>query len=144
MSTDDLAKRIALIEDIEAIKRLKARYCAACDNGHDADKIAGLFTEDGIWEGGDFGKAVGHAAIRKLFERLHELISYCQHNAINPIIEVDGDRAKASWYLLCPYTSRKSNETHWIAANYEDDHVKIDGEWKYQHLRAIISKMPMP
>ena len=138
MSTGDLEKRIVTLEDIEAIKQLKARYCDVCDTGHNPDKVTTLFAEDGIWEGGDFGKAQGHAAIHKLFEGLHKLIAFCQHNALNPIIEVNGNRAKAAWNLLCPYTSRKNNETRWIAAKYEDDHVKINGEWKYQHLRAII------
>jgi SnoaL-like domain len=139
MTTDDLTKRITRLEDIEAIKQLKARYCAVCDTGHDPERIVTLFTEDGIWDGGkDFGVAQGHAAIAKLFAGLHELISFCQHNAMNPIIDVNGDRAKAFWYLLCPYTSRKGNHMRWIAANYDDDHVKVDGEWKYSHLRAII------
>jgi hypothetical protein len=139
LTIQDLARRITRLEDIEAIKQLKARYCAVCDTGHDPEKIVTLFTDDGIWDGGkDFGIAQGHAAIAKLFAGLHDAISFCQHNAINPLIEVDGDRAKATWYLLCPYTSRRGNHTRWIAANYQDDHVRVNGEWKYSHLRAII------
>ena len=68
MSISDFEKRITVLEDIEAIKQLKARYCAICDDDHNPDKIGSVFAEDGIWEGGDFGKAQGHAAIRKLFE----------------------------------------------------------------------------
>ena len=49
MSAEDLAAieaRLRRLEDIEAIKRLKARYCAACDDGYDPDRLAALFTED--------------------------------------------------------------------------------------------------
>ncbi|MBF6571003.1 MAG: nuclear transport factor 2 family protein [Candidatus Binataceae bacterium] len=138
MATGDLEKRITVLEDIEAIKQLKARYCAVCDDDHNPDKITTLFVEDGIWEGGDFGKAQGHAAIRKLFEGFQKLISFSQHNVMNPIIEVDGNRAKGVWYLLGPFTFRKDNGARWIACKYEDDYVKVNGEWKYQHLRAII------
>jgi hypothetical protein len=138
MSTGDLEKRITVLEDIEAIKQLKARYCAVCDDDHNPDKITTLFVEDGIWEGGDFGKASGHAAIRKLFEGFQKLISFSQHNVMNSIIEVDGNRAKGVWYLLGPFTFRKDNGARWIACKYEDDYVKVNGEWKYQHLRAII------
>ena len=138
MATGDLEKRITVLEDIEAIKQLKARYCAVCDDDHNPDKITTLFVEDGIWEGGDFGKAQGHAAIRKLFEGFRKLISFSQHNVMNPIIEVDGNRAKGVWYLLGPFTFRKDNGARWIACKYEDDYVKVNGEWKYQHLRAII------
>jgi len=138
MATGDLEKRITVLEDIEAIKQLKARYCAVCDDDHNPDKITTLFVEDGIWEGGDFGKAQGHAGIRKLFEGFRKLISFSQHNVMNPIIEVDGNRAKGVWYLLGPFTFRKDNGARWIACKYEDDYVKVNGEWKYQHLRAII------
>jgi hypothetical protein len=138
MSTAGLEERITVLEDIEAIKRLKARYCDVCDTGYDPDRIAALFTEDGTWEGGEFGTATGHAALRKMFEGLHKAVSFAQHNAMNPIIEVTGDRAKGAWYLFCPYSSRANNRAGWIAGRYDDDYVKVNGEWKYQHLRAII------
>ena len=138
MSTAGLEERITVLEDIEAIKRLKARYCDVCDTGYDPDRIAVLFTEDGTWEGGEFGTATGHAALRKMFEGLHKAVSFAQHNAMNPIIEVTGDRAKGAWYLFCPYTSRANNRAGWIAGRYDDDYVKVNGEWKYQHLRAVI------
>jgi len=38
MKAEDLAQRIARLEDIESIKQLKARYCAVCDTGHDPEK----------------------------------------------------------------------------------------------------------
>jgi hypothetical protein len=141
MSASDLEKRITTLEDIEAIKKLKARYCAVCDDDHNPDRITTLFADDGIWEGGGFGKAQGHAAIRELFQGFQKLISFSQHNVMNPIIEVDGDRAKGTWYFLGPFTFREKNDARWIIATYEDDYVKINGEWKYQHLRAIIRAM---
>lgn len=138
MSASDLEKRLTVLEDIEAIKQLKARYCAICDDDHNPAMIASVFAEDGIWEGGDFGKAQGHQGIRKLFEGFQRLISFSQHNLMNPIIEVNGDRAKGTWYLMGPFTFREKNEAKWLAARYDDDYVKINGEWKYQHLRATI------
>ena len=138
METSELQKRITVLEDIEAIRKLKARYCAVCDDDHNPDKITTLFAEDGIWEGMDgIGKHRGHAAIRKLFEGFKERISFSQHNVMNPIIEVDGDKAKATWYFLGPFTFRKGNRAMWLAARYEDDYVKLNGEWKFKHLRAI-------
>jgi SnoaL-like protein len=137
MDHAELEKRITRIEDIEAIKRLKARYCAICDDKHNPDLITTLFVEDGIWEGADLGRHQGHAAIRALFQSFQERISFSQHNVMNPIIEVNGDRAKGSWYLLGPFTFRKGNRALWLAARYDDDYVKVNGEWKFQHLRAI-------
>ena len=136
MDIADLERRITIQEDVEAIKQLKARYCAVCDDDHNTEKITKLFVEDGIWEGADLGSHQGHDAIRALFQSFKERISFSQHNVMNPIIEVNGDRATGTWYLLGPFTSRKGNRAIWLAARYDDDYVKVNGEWKFQHLRA--------
>src|SRR6516162_1275169 len=138
MTTEELEKRITVLEDIEEIKKLKARYCAVCDDNHNPDMITTLFAEDGIWEGADVGAHRGHAAIRKLFEGFRDRISFSQHNVMNPRIEVDGDRARGIWYFLGPFTFRKDNGARWIAARYDDDYVKVNGVWLYQHLRATV------
>lgn len=138
MDLAELERRIMRIEDREAIKELKARYCAVCDDEHNPDLITTLFVEDGIWEGGTFGKAQGHAAIRQLFQTFQQLISFSQHMVMNPIIEIDGNSAKASWYFLGPFTFRKQNEARWTAIRYDDDYVKVNGTWKFKHLRASI------
>ena len=137
MDNSDLEKRIKRLEDIEAIKQLKARYCAACDDSHNPEKLASLFATDGIWEGEGIGRYQGHAAIRALFEGSRAAVSFSQHNVMNPIIEIDRDRAKGHWYFFAPFTFRDGNRQIWSAARYEDDYVKIDGEWKFQHLRVF-------
>lgn len=76
MAGSDLEQRITQLQDIEAIKRLKALYCDICDDNHNPDRIVKIFAEDGIWEGGDFGAAQGHDAIRKLFEGFAKLIIF--------------------------------------------------------------------
>jgi hypothetical protein len=138
MDLEALEKRLTRIEDRETIKELKARYCAICDDDHNPDAMTTLFVEDGIWEGGDFGKAQGHAAIRKLFQGFQQLISFSQHMVMNPIMDIDGNQAKVTWYFLGPFTFRKENEAKWTAVRYEDDYVKVNGEWKFKHLRAFI------
>ena len=40
------ADQLQWLIDIEAIKQLKARYCAACDQDYQADQLAEMFTED--------------------------------------------------------------------------------------------------
>lgn len=138
MNATDLQRRIALLEDLEAIRQLKARYCAICDDDHNPEQITSVFAPDGIWEGAGFGEAQGHDAIRDLFRKFQSLISFSQHNVMNPQIRVDGDRATASWYFLGPFTFRKDNEDKWLAIRYDDDYVRIDGEWLLQHLRATV------
>ncbi len=138
MGLTELEQRITRMEDIEAIKQLKARYCEICDDLHNPDRIASVFVEDGIWESADFGQAKGHDAIRELFKGFREHFSFSQHNISNPIIEVDGDRATGIWYLQGPWTVAEDGKETWMALRYDDEYVKVDGEWKYSHLRVAL------
>jgi hypothetical protein len=92
--------------------------------------------EDGVWESADFGTAKGHAEIRRLFQQFQKLIEFSQHNVMNPIIEVDGDHATGEWYFIGPFTFREGRHARWLALQYRDDYVKVNGQWKYQHLRV--------
>ena len=138
MGTTDLEQRITRLEDIEAIKQLKARYCDICDDTHNPDQIASVFAADGIWEGGDFGQAQSHEAIQELFLGFRNMFTFSQHNISNPIIEINGNRATGIWYIMGPWTLTEDNKEIWMAARYDDDYVKVDGEWKYQHLRVTL------
>ena len=137
MDMTELEQRLTRMEDIEAIKQRKAEYCDICDDDHNPDRITTIFAEDGIWEGGaGFGKAQGHAAIRELFKKFQTMISFSQHQVLNPVIKINGDRATGIWYFFGPFTFYKNNQAKWLAARYQDDYVKVNGEWKIQHMRA--------
>ena len=63
-----------------AIVRLKAEYARFADDGYDADGIAGLFVDDGVWDGGDlFGRAEGVESIRRHFAQASERIPWALH-----------------------------------------------------------------
>ncbi len=138
MDMTRIDQRITRLEDIEAIKQLKARYCHICDDAHNPDSVTGVFAEDGIWESADFGKAQGHAEIRELFRGFQKTFSFSQHNIMNPVIEVDGNRATGIWYIMGPWTYAETKEEKWFALRYDDDYVKVNGVWKYQHLRVAL------
>ncbi len=92
MTLEDIDRRLRAIQDIEEIKRLKASYSSYCDDNYDADRIANLFTEDAIWDGGIRGTAEGRDEIRNFFIRASHRLPLAVHMVMNPIIEVDGDR----------------------------------------------------
>lgn len=78
MDIAELEKRLTVCEDIEAIKQLKARYCAVCDDDHNPDKITTLFAEDGIWEGADVGRHAGSRSDSRAvpeFQGTHQLLA---------------------------------------------------------------------
>ncbi|MEM7540019.1 MAG: nuclear transport factor 2 family protein [Pseudomonadota bacterium] len=138
MELAELEARITHIEDVEAIKKLKAQYCEICDDMHNPDRVTSVFVEDGIWESEDFGLAKGHAEIKDLFQKFQDMFSFSQHNISNPIIDVNGDAATAIWYLSGPWTFTENGDEKWFAIRYDDDYVKVNGEWKYKHLRASL------
>jgi hypothetical protein len=125
MVTMTLEERITRLEDIEAIKQLKFRYSHIC-----------VFASDGIWESEAFGVAKGHAEIEELFRGFEKMFSFSQHNMMNPIIEVDGNSATGIWYIMGPWTQTEGNNETWMALRYDDEYIKIDGEWKYKHLKV--------
>jgi len=131
-----LEQRITRLEDIEAIKQLKVRYSHICDDDHNPNKINDLFVENGIWESPDFGRAQGHDEIKSLFKKFNEMFSFSQHNMMNPIIDVNDNKASGIWYIMGPWTLTENDEEKWMALRYDDDYVKVNGVWKYQHLRV--------
>lgn len=142
MSVTDLEQRIARLEAIEEIKRLKARYCAYCDDGYDPDGIAGLFTENGIWDGETFGRHVGREAIRTFFARASGEITFAAHLVLNPIIEVaDAARASGKWRLIMPATVRTEtgSEARWLVGAYDEQYVVDGGAWRFRSLKFHIN-----
>lgn len=128
----DLEARIRRLEDIETIKQLKARYCAACDDGYDPDRLASLFTEDALWDGGNtFGVAQGRDAIHRHFAGASARVTIARHQVMNPIIDIEDDSATGHWLLFQPCTNanRDGEQAVWLAATYADRYARIEGEW---------------
>ena len=141
---EQLAARIQRLEDIEAIKQLKALYCEICDDDHNPDRIVTIFTEDGIWEGRGIGTATGHGEIRALFQRFQSMMSFSQHMTMNPRISVDGDAASGTWYFFGPFTFRDNNQAKWQATRYHEQYRRVGGEWKIAHLKIAPPGMSVP
>lgn len=135
MDLDALERRIQRLEDLEAIKQLKARYALACDAGYDAEALAAMFTVDAVWDGGPLGRNEGREAIRRFFQGSSHRISFAVHNIVSPVIEIDGDTATGIWYLLQTCTYIDGNQAVWGAATYHDRYFREDGAWKFRHVR---------
>src|SRR4051812_7805972 len=94
--------------DLEAIRALKVRYARYADAGYDADGLASLFTDDGVWDGGRlFGRAEGRDAIRAHFVSAPSRVTWALHYVLCPEITIapDGTSAEGTWYLWQPCTA---------------------------------------
>jgi hypothetical protein len=142
--TDEpLEKRLARIEDIEAIKKLKARYAYYCDHGYDADGFVSLFVEDAVWESNAFGTYRGRDEIYRFISTIGKQIVWALHYMICPVVEVasDGRMAKGTWYLLELATmvgtkNPTARDAVIITGNYEDTFVKQGGEWRFKSVKV--------
>lgn len=137
-----LEQRVARLEAMEEVKRLKARYCAYCDDQYDPDGIAGLFAEDGTWDGESFGRYVGREAIRTFFRRASGEITFAAHLVLNPIIDItDAAHATGKWRLIMPATVRidGKSEARWLVGAYDERYVFVSGVWLFQTLKFHIN-----
>ena len=132
MDINELEKRITVLEDIEAIKKLKARYCAICDDNHNPAKIT-----DAVRARRDLGRRRRRAASGARGDPqavpgipgTDQLLAAQRHESDH---RREGDRATGIWYFIGPFTMRSGNRAMWLGARYEEDYVKLDGEWKFR------------
>jgi len=66
------------------------------------------------------------------------LLSFAAHQVMNPIIDVQGDKATGIWKLFQPCTQVTAGGPRavWLAAIYNDDYVKVGGKWMFKHLKV--------
>lgn len=132
----EMEARMRRMESVEEIRCLKSRYCDLCDDGYDADALVAMFTADGAWDGGAFGRFEGRAALHRFFSGMPRTMSFALHHITNSAIRVSDDAswASARWYLLQTATLRRDNRAVLLAASYDDELVCEQGVWKFRRM----------
>jgi len=132
-----LEARIQALEDIEAIKKLKAKYWRCLDRKL-WDELADCFIFDAKADYGAKMKFDGREAIICfLRDSLGGENVTTTHGGHNPEIEIiSGSTARATWALndyivIRPNTKRRG----W--GFYEDEYVKEGGAWKIKMTREF-------
>lgn len=135
---------MAYLEDRIAIEDLFVRYTTALDRG-DVETLVDCFTPDGSLDSPAVGSHAGHAAIRAFAERFaafNRRGAQLRHVISNLAVEIEGERAGATCYLLNILT--RDGESRLLApGRYECDLVKsADGRWRFQR-RVVILDHPI-
>jgi uncharacterized protein (TIGR02246 family) len=121
----------SLLEEKDAIRDLMYRYCFETDRAADPDAWAALFTEDGIWDGAEFGRIQGRDGLRDFMVKATSGGGAgFRHNMSNILIEVEGERAQARSYFLLVQVG-KDGPKPFYAGYYEDRFVKQGGQWLF-------------
>jgi len=131
------------------IRACVTRYMALCDRldvHSPIEELAGLFTEDAVWEGrgaryaGSFGGYRGRAAISHMFRTY---MTEPPHFALNAhflcsetlAVDADAMAADASWVML-QTSSFASGASHLNAAQLRLRLRVEDGAWRIAHFQT--------
>ncbi|MGQ1910729.1 nuclear transport factor 2 family protein [Marinifilum sp. RC60d5] len=142
-----LEQRIQRLEDLEAIKTLQSTYGHFVDKGWDekemiTDRLEEVFTEDAIWESKEQDMSVqGIQQIAELFKMMDARSELFIHSFSNPIIDLQEDKATATWRLISPM-KLDGGELQNMLASYNNEYVRTPEGWRIKVLRLIPAYMP--
>jgi uncharacterized protein (TIGR02246 family) len=127
------------MDDRQMISDLFVRYTTALDAG-DVETIVGCFTEDGTLESPAVGVYAGQQGIREFaerFARFHERGSQLRHFVSNLAVQLEGDEARATCYLLTVITRNGKTELM-PPGRYDCRLEKIGGQWLFRHRLVVL------
>ncbi len=132
-STDtlaDLAERVRRIEDLEEIRRLRAKYFSALDD-RDLRGIAEVFDPDAEIGMGDWGVfPTAQAFIERFAEESTAGHLFDLHHGANHVIDlVDENSAVGRWDAYYTEVDADAKSIFTEAYAYADEYRRIDGKW---------------
>ena len=126
----ELERMITVLQDIEAIKKLKAKYWRCVDKKLWSE-LEEVFAEDATADYGPDLQFQGRKAIMQfLKDSLGAESMQTAHGGHNPEIEITGDTTARGIWALQDYLIMAPNNKMVGLGHYEDEYVKINGQWK--------------
>jgi hypothetical protein len=123
-----LEAKVGELNDREALRLLRCRYHEYVNEGKLAE-IPNLFAEDGTLDFGYLGKANGKAELKKFFDALPRLLQFVKQFIHNHVVQIHGNTATGLSYLEAKSVAK--GESYLVAARYDDEYVKQNGQWKF-------------
>ena len=122
-----------MLEDKDAIRETMANYCFHFDGG-DIDNWVALFTEDGVFNRGEYGIQNGRAELRAFFTNypMPDGTPGLMHFISNIVIDVNGDRATSKSYVLVVRPSNDGGLVNGLAGRYEDQLIRSGDRWLFK------------
>ena len=138
---DDVQKRLQRLEDVEAIRALKARYFFCCDR-KDPKGMRACFADGPVQiDYGAVGKFDRADALVKVFTEIgcHDYMVE-MHHGMNPQVSVvDDTTAKGTWSLHYFLINTQTKGLTQLAGFYEDEYKKANGAWKIAKTRFTVT-----
>lgn len=128
--------RLALLEDIESIRKIIARYGKALDDKN-IDALKPLFAANAEVTVAPWGlSASGHGAVIDFYAQSFLDSESTRHYMTNVEIEPAGEGCRSHCYFQNSVDSPPQSLRGW--GIYEDDFVREDGVWKFLSKRITV------
>ena len=143
MTLEELEKRVRALEDTEEIKTMHREYLFYIQN-LEIDKALDCFAENIVTDVANYGIIKGKKEVSKFF---HEVIrnnvftSKDGHFTGQPVVSVEGDKAKGHWMFYRCLEKPTAKGKGWIQGRYDCEYIKENGKWKFSLLKM---KRPWP
>ena len=134
--TEDISTRLTMLEDIEALKKLKARYFRCLDKKL-WDELSDCFTDDATtaYTDGQLRLEGKQAIMDFLRSAMGRYTFFGFHQAHHPEIDIlNNHMAKGIWSAHYYMIDTEYNRTLQCGAFYYDEFEKSNGIWKIKHI----------
>ena len=130
-----LEERIRVLEETEAIKKLKAKYWRAIDTKQ-WDEIAETLSDDVDADLGLMKPADKQSYVEFVRDTVGD--RYCIHQGHNPEIEIIGETtAQGKWELYNELIEPETKKKLVFTAFYHDEYEKEGGEWRIKKTKVL-------
>ena len=137
---DDHERRLLALEDIGAIKDLKARYWRAVDFKR-PDEVESCFLPDAVIEYEGLPRFDSREAFLAVVRQgVARPGAFDVHHGENPIIELTGpDTARGVWDCLYHGFDAANRQITYQNGAYEDEYARRNGRWFIKSTRMRIA-----
>jgi hypothetical protein len=136
MDLEQITKRLNDVESTLQILNLHNEYVFHL-NTRRWREMADCFSQDATADIHE--KRTGKEEIYRLFTEVIANLNTGKgrdaHFAVQPVIEVDGDKAKGHWLMYIFISNEKGGAERWITGRYDCEYARIEGKWKFSYLK---------
>ena len=132
MDSNSLETRLRRLEDLEAIRALKARYFSCCDR-KDPIGMRACFADGKVHiDYGVIGTFDNADALQKIFSEVgcHDYMVEMHHGANHQVEMTGADSARGSWSLHYFLIQTEQKSLTQLGGQYEDEYRRVGGAWK--------------
>ena len=124
----ELERRIQVLEDIEAIKRLKAKYWH-CVDGKDWDGLGDCLAEDFVFDNPHLGVMEGRDYVVKVLKKIMKDVT-TSHQGHTPEIDIISEAVAVGRWALNDRVETPDKGFFSGRGIYQEEYIKVDGRWK--------------